>query len=99
MAGGVTMPTRQPIAIGPTGHIDGWIKPGVRTLSGPRLLWYARSRATSDDYSRMARQKCVMNAMLQMGNARIVANGPRSHIFERELRQALIRDDIHSRLD
>ena len=27
-------------------------------------LWFARSRDSSDDYSRMARQKCVMNAML-----------------------------------
>ncbi|MDN5896965.1 MAG: LytR family transcriptional regulator, partial [Nocardioides sp.] len=26
-------------------------------------LWFARSREGSDDYSRMARQKCVMNAM------------------------------------
>ena len=62
--GGVTMNIRQPIAIGPTGHVIGWIKPGVRKLKGDKLLWYARSRATSDDYSRMARQKCVMNAML-----------------------------------
>jgi len=62
--GGVTINVRQPIAIGKTGQIVGWIKPGVRKLSGEDLLWYARSRATSDDYSRMARQKCVMNAML-----------------------------------
>ena len=62
--GGVTMNIRQPIAVGPTGHVHRWIKPGVRKLSGEALLWYARSRATSDDYSRMARQKCVMNAML-----------------------------------
>jgi LCP family protein required for cell wall assembly len=62
--GGVTINVRQPIAIGKTGEIIGWIKPGVQKLSGDRLLWYARSRATSDDYSRMARQKCVMNAML-----------------------------------
>jgi polyisoprenyl-teichoic acid--peptidoglycan teichoic acid transferase len=62
--GGVTLNVRQPIAIGPTGHITGWIPAGVQKLSGDQLLWYARSRATSDDYSRMARQKCVMNAML-----------------------------------
>jgi LCP family protein required for cell wall assembly len=62
--GGVTINVRQPIAIGKTGQIVGWIKPGVQKLSGEDLLWYSRSRATSDDYSRMARQKCVMNAML-----------------------------------
>ena len=28
-------------------------------------LWFARARDGSDDYSRMARQKCVMSAMLQ----------------------------------
>jgi len=62
--GGVTINVRQPIAIGKTGDVTGWIKPGVQKLSGEDLLWYSRSRATSDDYSRMARQKCVMNAML-----------------------------------
>ena len=39
-------------------------QPRVQTLDGYQTLWYARSRATTDDYSRMARQKCVMNAML-----------------------------------
>ena len=63
--GGVTINVRQPIAIGPTGAVTGWIQPGVKKLSGDQLLWYARSRATSDDYSRMAGQKCVMGAMLQ----------------------------------
>jgi len=63
--GGVTVNVRQPIAIGKTGAVTGYIQPGVQRLSGDKLLWYARSRATSDDYSRMARQKCVMSAMLQ----------------------------------
>lgn len=73
--GGVTINVRQPIAIGKTGAVTGWIKPGVRKLSGEQLLWYARSRATSDDYSRMARQKCVMNAMLhQISPASVMKN-------------------------
>jgi len=63
--GGVTINVRQPIAIGKTGAVTGYIQPGVQKLTGDKLLWYARSRATSDDYSRMARQKCVMAAMLQ----------------------------------
>ncbi|MCL2541775.1 MAG: LCP family protein [Nocardioidaceae bacterium] len=62
--GGVTIDVRQPIAVGKTGDIKGYIPAGKQKLEGNDLLWYARSRATSDDYSRMARQKCVMNAML-----------------------------------
>jgi polyisoprenyl-teichoic acid--peptidoglycan teichoic acid transferase len=63
--GGVTLnvPERLPIG-GVGGPITGWIEPGHRHLDGFETLWFARSRATSDDYSRMARQKCVMNAML-----------------------------------
>ncbi len=37
----------------------------MRKLNGMDTLWFARSRDSSDDYSRMARQKCVMNAMLR----------------------------------
>ncbi len=37
----------------------------MQKLNGFQTLWFARSREGSDDYSRMARQKCVMNAMLQ----------------------------------
>jgi LCP family protein required for cell wall assembly len=63
--GGVTLHIRDRIAIGGIGApITGWIQPGTRKLNGFDTLWFARSRATADDYSRMARQKCVMNAML-----------------------------------
>ena len=63
--GGVTLNVRQPIPVGGLGDdVTGYIKPGVRKLDGHDTLWYARARDGSDDYSRMARQKCVMNAML-----------------------------------
>jgi polyisoprenyl-teichoic acid--peptidoglycan teichoic acid transferase len=63
--GGVTLNVRQPIPVGGLGDdVTGYIKPGVRKLNGFDTLWFARSRDSSDDYSRMARQKCVMNAML-----------------------------------
>jgi polyisoprenyl-teichoic acid--peptidoglycan teichoic acid transferase len=76
--GGVKINIRQPIAIGRTGDIKGWIQPGYRVLKGDDLLWYTRSRATSDDYSRMARQKCVMNAMLQqVSPAQVIENFPK----------------------
>lgn len=64
--GGVTLNVRQPIPVGGLGSdVTGYIKPGVRKLNGFQTLWFARARDGSDDYSRMARQKCVMGAMLQ----------------------------------
>ncbi|MBC9735549.1 LCP family protein [Nocardioides marmotae] len=64
--GGVTLNVRQPIPVGlPHEKTFHYIEPGVRKLNGHDTLWYARAREGSDDYSRMARQKCVMNAMLQ----------------------------------
>ena len=63
--GGVKLRVRDPIPIGGIGHsITGYVKPGYRKLDGFETLWFARSRVAADDYSRMARQKCVMNAML-----------------------------------
>ncbi len=64
--GGVTIDVGERIPIGGVGgDITGWIEPGTQHLDGYQTLWFARSRATSDDYSRMARQKCVLNAMLK----------------------------------
>jgi LCP family protein required for cell wall assembly len=63
--GGVTLNVRDRIPIGGIGApISGYIEPGTRKLDGYQTLWFARSRVAADDYSRMARQKCVMNAML-----------------------------------
>lgn len=64
--GGVTLNVRSRIPVGGLGSdVTGYIEPGVRRLDGHDTLWYARAREGSDDYSRMARQKCVMNAMLE----------------------------------
>ena len=64
--GGVTLNVRSPIPVGGLGDdVTGYIQPGRRTLTGFETLWFARAREGSDDYSRMARQKCVMGAMLQ----------------------------------
>lgn len=64
--GGVTIDVQERIPMFALGNDNGkWIEPGEQHLDGVETLWYARSRATSDDYGRMARQKCVMNAMLQ----------------------------------
>ncbi|NHA68868.1 LCP family protein [Phycicoccus flavus] len=54
-----------------------WIDRGRQHLDGFHALWYARSRATSDDYSRMRRQRCVAGAVLQQADpARLLARYP-----------------------
>jgi LCP family protein required for cell wall assembly len=64
--GGVTLNVRQPIPVGlPHESYFHYIEPGVKRLDGLETLWFARARHGSDDYSRMARQKCVMGAMLE----------------------------------
>ena len=63
--GGVTLTVRDRIPVGGLGDdVTGYIEPGRRELDGHDTLWFARAREGSDDYSRMARQKCVMNALL-----------------------------------
>ena len=59
----LTVSSRVPIG-GGTSKVSGYIKPGTRTLDGYHALWYARSRHGSSDYERMARQRCVMTAMV-----------------------------------
>ncbi|MGH3455796.1 MAG: LCP family protein [Nocardioidaceae bacterium] len=64
--GGVTVDVPKDIPIGGIGGaITGTIPEGVRELDGYEALWFARSRVADDDYSRMARQKCLMSAMLK----------------------------------
>lgn len=45
-----------------------WIETGQQHLDGLHALWYARSRAGSDDFSRMRRQRCVTGAILGQAN-------------------------------
>src|SRR4051794_4447970 len=67
--GGVTLNVRSRIPIGGLGSdVYDYIEPGKRKLTGFQTQWYARARDGSDDYSRMARQKCVMAAMLDQLN-------------------------------
>lgn len=64
--GGVELNVRDEIPVGlPGDPFYTHIEPGVKTLDGFEALWFARARDGSDDYSRMARQKCVMNALVQ----------------------------------
>lgn len=74
--GGVTLDVKETVAIGGgAGKVTGEIEPGRQHLDGFETLWYARSREYDDDYSRMARQKCVLNAMLhQLSPQRVLLN-------------------------
>lgn len=45
---------------------SGYIEPGLQTLDGFDALWYARSRSGGgDDYTRSARQRCLLGAVLR----------------------------------
>ncbi|MCW2886941.1 MAG: cell envelope-related transcriptional attenuator [Streptosporangiaceae bacterium] len=63
--GGVKIKIDQPI---PYGRDGGVLQPGYRTLQGKDALWYGRSRTDSDDYARMARQKCLLRAVAKQAN-------------------------------
>lgn len=67
----ITVQKRTPIG-GGTSRISGWIEPGRQHLNGYQALWYSRSRQGSTNYERMARQRCVMTAMVQQVNPRSV---------------------------
>lgn len=50
------------------GSESGYLEPGVQQLSGYQAMWYARSRITTDDFSRMRRQRCVVAAVVDQVN-------------------------------
>jgi LCP family protein required for cell wall assembly len=67
--GGVTVNINVPIAI--NGNTDagipptGYLEPGPdQHLDGFHALWYSRGRWGSDDYQRMLRQRCMVNAII-----------------------------------
>ena len=67
----LTVKRRTPIG-GGTSPISGWIEPGTQRLDGTHALWYARSRHGSTNYERMARQRCVVTAMVGQLDPRTV---------------------------
>ncbi|GAA2844474.1 hypothetical protein GCM10010517_00670 [Streptosporangium fragile] len=64
--GGVRVRIKEPIVYGRQN--EGLIEAGRRKLSGEEALWYGRSRTFSDDYVRMGRQKCLMNAVAKQAD-------------------------------
>lgn len=68
--GGITVNVNYRIPIGgqTDAHVlpDGYLEVGKNQHLGGRLaLWYARGRYGLDDYKRMERQRCVINAVVQ----------------------------------
>ena len=68
----ITVMRRTPIGGGSSKILD-WIEPGKQQLDGYHALWYARSREGSSNYERMARQRCVMSAMVDQVDPRTIA--------------------------
>lgn len=70
--GGVTVNINQRLNIGgdtqgrpPTGYLE---QGPNQHLDGHDALWYGRSRSNTDDYDRMARQSCLIKAVVDQAN-------------------------------
>lgn len=64
--GGLELEVTQRVPIAIEGEpVRDWIEPGTQTLDGYDALWYARSRAGTTDYDRMARQRRVQEAIIR----------------------------------
>src|SRR5215207_9426230 len=71
--GGVTLNVNTYIPIGGNTDLgippEDYLKPGPdQHLDGRGALWYARGRYGSNDYARMERQRCVINAIIKQAN-------------------------------
>ena len=77
--GGITVNINEPVAI--NGNTDagipptGYLQPGPdQTLGGFDALWFARGRYGSDDYARMDRQRCAVDALIEAADPMTVLN-------------------------
>jgi polyisoprenyl-teichoic acid--peptidoglycan teichoic acid transferase len=79
--GGITVNVNSYVPIGGVSEEDrnvppsDYIEPGPnQKLDGRKALWFARGRYGSDDFARMDRQRCVINAIIEQANpANLVA--------------------------
>jgi len=60
--------TREDGSEKPEWQISEWVEAGQQHLDGREALWFARSRWHTDDYSRMQRQRCVLNAVVDQAD-------------------------------
>jgi polyisoprenyl-teichoic acid--peptidoglycan teichoic acid transferase len=71
--GGITVNVNEVAPIGGNHDLNippsGYIQPGPnKHLDGYHALWFARGRWTTDDYDRMERQRCVIDAVIKQAN-------------------------------
>lgn len=72
--GGVNLDILAPVGLaGSKERAKVYLQPGKNVhLNGTQALWFVRSRNNATDYDRMARQKCVMNAVLKQVSPQVV---------------------------
>lgn len=56
-------------------QVPAWIEAGQQHMDGTLALTYARSRKADNDYWRMARQRCVLNAIAAKATPTVLATG------------------------
>ncbi len=71
--GGVSVNINQPIPVGGNTDLgilpDRYLEPGPdQRLDGFDALWFSRGRYGSDDYQRMERQRCMIDAIIDEAN-------------------------------
>ncbi|PRX98696.1 LCP family protein [Allonocardiopsis opalescens] len=92
--GGVRITIEEPIVYGR--YNEGLLEAGTRTLTGEEAMWYSRARTYSDDYTRMGRQGCVIQAVVEqaepadlllrfqelasVARSRVATDVPRNHV-------------------
>ncbi len=98
--GGVTVNINEPVPIGGNSELgvapDDYLDPGPnQRLNGFEALWFSRGRYGSDDYQRMDRQRCMMDAIIDEAKP---LNLLRRYQSLAEVGKEIIRTDIPSRL-
>jgi LCP family protein required for cell wall assembly len=98
--GGVTVNINEPIAI--QGDTDrgippvGYLQPGPdQRLNGYEALWFTRGRWGSDDYERMLRQRCMIDALIEEAQP---LNLLRRYQGLADAGREIVRTDVPSRL-
>ncbi|WP_169738870.1 LCP family protein [Jiangella gansuensis] len=86
--GGVTIRVNEELPIGDKGRV---LEPGLQELDGYHALWYARSREGSSDYARMARQRCVIGALVNEADPQTVL---RNFVDLTEASKSVVTTDI-----
>lgn len=98
--GGVTVTVKERLPIGGGTHrVTGYVKPGRRKLNGNEALWFARSRSSSSDYDRMARQRCLIGAFAEQADpATVLARYQQLAAASKKLFQTDIPQNVLSEL-